>query len=64
MYTSPASAEETMVVEKFERCRAQQHGVYDHMGSLTRLKHLDLGCEDRNPYGNKCANGYEVDGIR
>ncbi|KAG0356723.1 hypothetical protein BG005_004335 [Podila minutissima] len=40
------SAAEAMAVEKFERCCAQQHGVYDRLASLTRLKHLDLGFEN------------------
>ncbi|KAG0286645.1 hypothetical protein BGZ96_009277 [Linnemannia gamsii] len=48
-YSTELSAEEIVMVEKFNRCRAQHHGVYDRLASLTRLKHLDLGYENRYP---------------
>ncbi|KAF8942082.1 hypothetical protein BGZ47_006903 [Haplosporangium gracile] len=34
-YSTELSEEETGVVEKFTRCRAQHHGVYDRLTSLT-----------------------------
>ncbi|KAF8928114.1 hypothetical protein BGZ52_003709 [Haplosporangium bisporale] len=48
-YSGDVSVDEEAAVEKFERCQAQQHGVYDRLASLTRLKHLDLGYENRDP---------------
>ncbi|KAF9388562.1 hypothetical protein CPC16_006446 [Podila verticillata] len=30
-------------IEKFQRCHAQHHGVYDRLASPTKLKHLDWG---------------------
>lgn len=38
--------EKTRAMEKFARCRAQHHNVYDCLASLTKLKHLELGCGD------------------
>ncbi|KAF9326410.1 hypothetical protein BG006_010153 [Podila minutissima] len=55
------SAAEAMAVEKFERYRVQQRGVYDRLASLTRLKHSDLRFENRDtknpPYHNYEVNG-------
>ncbi|KAF9318222.1 hypothetical protein BG003_011616 [Podila horticola] len=62
-YSSDLSAEEAAAVEKFERCRAQHHGVYDHLARLTRLRHLDLGYENRYPWTCKIGDVYEVDGV-
>lgn len=63
-YSGDLSADEEAAVEKFERCRAQQHGVYDRLASLTRLKHLDLGYENRDPATGRTREGerYEVGG--
>ncbi|KAF9382340.1 hypothetical protein CPB97_007213 [Podila verticillata] len=41
--------DEQDAIEKFERCRVQHYGVYDRLASLTRLRYLDLGLEDRVP---------------
>lgn len=57
-YSADLSEEETRVVEKFSRCRAQHLGVYDRLASLTRLKHLDLGYENRYPWEYKSGNWY------
>ncbi|KAF9536859.1 hypothetical protein EC957_009517 [Mortierella hygrophila] len=57
-HSADLSEEETGVVEKFNRCRAQHHGVYDRLASLTRLKHLDLGYENRNPWTFKGGDRY------
>ncbi|KAK3808827.1 MAG: hypothetical protein JOS17DRAFT_796834 [Linnemannia elongata] len=57
-YSVELSEEETRVVEKFNRCRAQHHGVYDRLASLTRLKHLDLGYENRYPWTYKAGEVY------
>jgi hypothetical protein len=57
-YSSELSEEETGAVEKFHRCRAQHHGVYDRLASLTRLKQLNLGYENRNPWEYKGGNTY------
>ncbi|KAF9302997.1 hypothetical protein BGZ74_004515 [Mortierella antarctica] len=46
-YTSDLSAEEGAAVEKFQRSRAQHHGIYDRLASLSKLKHLELGFENR-----------------
>ncbi|KAG0356068.1 hypothetical protein BG005_005008 [Podila minutissima] len=48
-YTADLSAEEGAAVEKFQRCQAQHHGVYDRLARLTKLKHLDLGYENGIP---------------
>ncbi|KAF9292985.1 hypothetical protein BGZ74_011895 [Mortierella antarctica] len=61
-YTADLSAEEGAAVEKFQRCQAQHHGVYDRLACLTKLKHLDLGYENRYPWQYKGGNTYEVDG--
>ncbi|KAK3830356.1 MAG: hypothetical protein J3R72DRAFT_528047 [Linnemannia gamsii] len=52
-YLNELTEEDTRAVEKFHRCRAQHHGVYDRLASLTRLKHLNLGYENRNT-GSAC----------
>ncbi|KAF9143148.1 hypothetical protein BG015_000524 [Linnemannia schmuckeri] len=39
------SQEEVAAIDKLHRCQRQQHGVYDQLAKLTRLKHLDLGHE-------------------
>lgn len=57
-YSAELTEEETRAVEKFHRCRAQHHGVYDRLASLARLKHLDLGCENRNPWEYKAGHRY------
>ncbi|KAG0093913.1 hypothetical protein BGZ92_000028 [Podila epicladia] len=59
-YMEELTVEEVAVVEKFQRCRAQQHGVYDRLASLTRLKHLDLGYENRYPWTYKSGEWYEA----
>lgn len=41
--------DEQHAVKKFERCRDQHYGVYDRLASLTRLRYLDLGLENRVP---------------
>ncbi|KAG9072880.1 hypothetical protein KI688_000661 [Linnemannia hyalina] len=48
-YSTELTEDETRAVEKFYRCRAQHHGMYDRLASLKRLKHLDLGYENRYP---------------
>ncbi|KAK3819331.1 MAG: hypothetical protein JOS17DRAFT_793982 [Linnemannia elongata] len=48
-YSTELTEGETRAVEKFHRCRAKHHGVYDRLASLKRLKHLDLGYETRYP---------------
>ncbi|KAG0292361.1 hypothetical protein BGZ96_004279 [Linnemannia gamsii] len=58
-YSTELSAEEIGVVEKFNRCRIQHHGVYDPLASLTRLKHLDLGYGNRYPWEYKSGDVYE-----
>ncbi|KAF9968003.1 hypothetical protein BGZ73_000274 [Actinomortierella ambigua] len=58
-YGAELSAKETQVVEKFQRCRAQHHGVYDRLASLKRLKHLDLGYENRYPWTYKSGGAYQ-----
>ncbi|KAG0012264.1 hypothetical protein BGZ82_002673 [Podila clonocystis] len=63
-YSNDLAAEEVVAVEKFERCRAQQHGVYD-VPSLTKLKRLDLGYENRYPWTHKRSGEvYEVEGVQ
>ncbi|KAG0258132.1 hypothetical protein BGZ95_005047, partial [Linnemannia exigua] len=57
-YLGELTEEETSAVEKFHRCRAQHHGVYDRLASLTRLKHLNLGYENRHPRGYMDADRY------
>ncbi|KAF8936789.1 hypothetical protein BGZ47_009324 [Haplosporangium gracile] len=57
-YSTELTEEETRAVEKFHRCRAQHYGVYDRLASLTRLKHLDLGFENRNAWEYKGGNHY------
>lgn len=57
-YSAELTEEETRAVEKFHQYRAQQHGVYDRLASLTRLKHLNLGGEDRGPWNYKAGSGY------
>ncbi|KAF9134369.1 hypothetical protein BGW39_007247 [Mortierella sp. 14UC] len=57
-YSSELSEEEKGAVEKFHRCRVQHHGVYDRLASLTRLRHLNLGYENRNPWEYKGGNTY------
>ncbi|KAG0356724.1 hypothetical protein BG005_004336 [Podila minutissima] len=60
-YSGELSMEQVKAVEKFDRCQVQQHGVYDRLAKLTRLKHLDLGFENRDP--RICAwDGYLIDG--
>ncbi|KAG0093912.1 hypothetical protein BGZ92_000027 [Podila epicladia] len=59
-YMEELNVEEVAAVEKFQRCRTQQHGVYDRLASLTRLKHLNLGCEIRGIFG--AGGTYKVDG--
>ncbi|KAF9209433.1 hypothetical protein BGZ59_010121 [Podila verticillata] len=41
--------DEQSAFEKIERCRVQHYGVYNRLASLTRLRYLDLGFEDRMP---------------
>jgi hypothetical protein len=60
-YAVPLSDEERAAVEKFQRCRAQHHGVYDRLASLTKLKHLDLGYENRYPWQYKSGDSYEAE---
>ncbi|KAF9080251.1 hypothetical protein BGX23_002408 [Mortierella sp. AD031] len=60
-YSDKLSEEELVAVEKFNGCRAQHHGVYDRLASLTRLKHLDLGYENRYPWTFKTDNYYEAE---
>lgn len=62
-FKDDVSAEEVAAIERFERCRAPQHGINDRLASLTRLKHLDLGYENRDPWTRKCDGFYEVDGV-
>ncbi|KAG0071913.1 hypothetical protein BGZ89_008983 [Linnemannia elongata] len=57
-YSAELTEEETRAVEKFHRCRAQHHGVYNRLASLMRLKHLDLGYENRNPWEYKGGVSY------
>ncbi|KAK3830363.1 MAG: hypothetical protein J3R72DRAFT_528052 [Linnemannia gamsii] len=57
-YLIELTEEETRVVEKFHRCRAQHHGVYDRLASLTRLKHLNIGYENRDPWEYKGGEAY------
>ncbi|KAF9090349.1 hypothetical protein BGX29_011526 [Mortierella sp. GBA35] len=57
-YSVELSAEESGAVEKFNRCRAQHHGVYDRLASLTRLKHLDFGYENRYTWTSKSEEYY------
>ncbi|KAF9366603.1 hypothetical protein BGX34_000071 [Mortierella sp. NVP85] len=56
--------EERAVIQKFERGREQQQRVYERLGNLRLLKHLDLGFESRNPrqwrYGYKYVS--KIDG--
>ncbi|KAI9238445.1 MAG: hypothetical protein BYD32DRAFT_413760 [Podila humilis] len=61
-YTGALTADETVAVEKFHRCSTQQHGVYDRLAGLVKLKHLDLGFENRNPMTQDNGERYEVDG--
>ncbi|KAG0226677.1 hypothetical protein BGW42_003467 [Actinomortierella wolfii] len=49
-YSATLSAEENSIIQKFNRCRAQHHGVYNALARLTRLKHLDFGYENRYPW--------------
>jgi hypothetical protein len=51
-YTAELSADGA-AVGKFVRCRAQRHGVYDHLASPAKLKHLDLRYENRYPWTYK-----------
>ncbi|KAF9294251.1 hypothetical protein BGZ74_011356 [Mortierella antarctica] len=60
-YSGELSMEQVKAVEKFDRCQAQQHGVYDRLAKLTRLKHLDLGFENRDPR-IRAWDGYLIDG--
>jgi hypothetical protein len=57
-YSGELTEEEKGAVEKLRRCRAQHYGVYDRLASLTRLKHLDLGHENRISWEYKGGNGY------
>ncbi|KAG0379342.1 hypothetical protein BGX24_000758 [Mortierella sp. AD032] len=64
-YSSEMTEEETRAVEKFHRCRAQHHEVCDQLASLTRLKHLDLGYENRNPWEYKGGSWHtREDGVQ
>ncbi|KAG0226734.1 hypothetical protein BGW41_004087 [Actinomortierella wolfii] len=60
-YSATLSAEETLIVQKFNRCCAQYHGVYNALARLTRLKHLDLGYENRYPWAFKGGMYYTGD---
>ncbi|KAF9093999.1 hypothetical protein BGX23_002624 [Mortierella sp. AD031] len=60
-YSVELSAEESGAVEKFNRCRAQHHGVYDRLASLTRLKHLDFGYENRYIWTSKSEEYYTAE---
>ncbi|KAG0087304.1 hypothetical protein BGZ92_007440 [Podila epicladia] len=62
-YCTELTVAETLIVEKFKRSRDQQHVVYDRLASLTKLRHLDLGIENRDPstYGGR--RGYDFDGL-
>ncbi|KAG0233929.1 hypothetical protein BGW42_007004 [Actinomortierella wolfii] len=57
-YSATLSGEETRIIQKFNRCSAQHHGVYNTLASLTRLKHLDLGYENRYPWTYKSGDYY------
>lgn len=61
-YAAELSGEEGAAVEKSQRCRTQHHGIYDRLASLTKLKRLDLGYENRYPWAYKSCDWYEVDG--
>ncbi|KAG0348270.1 hypothetical protein BG005_011654 [Podila minutissima] len=61
-YMGELSVDEAAAVEKFQRCRTQQHGVYDRLASLTRLRHLDLGCGNRYPWTYRSEGWYDVGG--
>ncbi|KAG0267223.1 hypothetical protein DFQ27_009004 [Actinomortierella ambigua] len=57
-YTTELTASETRVVERFRQSRAHHRGVYERLASLTRLKHLDLGYENRYPWEYKGGETY------
>ncbi|KAG0093909.1 hypothetical protein BGZ92_000024 [Podila epicladia] len=61
-YSDKLDAQERAAVDKFERCRDLHHRVYDRLASLTKLKHLDLGFEDRDLYVLLYNYTYYVDG--
>ncbi|KAG0253924.1 hypothetical protein BG011_006081 [Mortierella polycephala] len=60
-YAKDLSAYETAIVQKFERGREQQRQVYDRLASLTSLKELDLGYENRYPWEYDSGEWYAVD---
>lgn len=59
-YPGGLSVDEEASVEKFERCRAQQHGVYDCLVSLTKPRHMNLGYENWYPWMYKSEQWYKV----
>lgn len=62
-YNTELTASELLIVEKFKRSWDQQHGVYDRLASLTKLRHLYLGIENRNSATYEYGRGYNVDGM-
>ncbi|KAG0348509.1 hypothetical protein BG004_005029, partial [Podila humilis] len=56
------SEEERSLIQRFQRSRAQQQAVFKQLARLTRLKVLDLGYENRDPWTYKSGMSYEVDG--
>ncbi|KAF9180693.1 hypothetical protein BGZ51_006042 [Haplosporangium sp. Z 767] len=60
-YTKGLSADEAAIVQKFERGREQQRQVYDRLASLTNLKELVLGYENRDTWSYGHDDWYIVD---
>ncbi|KAG0345076.1 hypothetical protein BG004_003974 [Podila humilis] len=52
-----------ILLAKVQRIRAKHHAVYDCLSQLSKLKVLDLGYENRNPWTYKSGETYEVDGV-
>ncbi|KAF9956656.1 hypothetical protein BGZ70_009805 [Mortierella alpina] len=48
-HTAALTTAEAAIVRQFEQCRHQQQQVLDRLASLTSLKVLDLGYENRDP---------------
>ncbi|CAO3565426.1 unnamed protein product [Mortierella alpina] len=48
-HTAALTGPEEDIVRQFEQCRRQQHQVLDRLTSLTSLRVLDLGYENRDP---------------
>ncbi|KAG0034832.1 hypothetical protein BGZ81_002925 [Podila clonocystis] len=62
-YDKELTAEEALVVEKFKRCRDQHSGIYDRLATMTKMRHLNLGIENRDPATFEDGRRYEVNGV-